>query len=714
VKNRLIQIGADTRVELLLADDHEFRGIGAVSVGGIPLRSAGRPFVVRLDTPEGILYPRLEFVDAVAEENGAVRIQLRALGVPWERGEFLDDYVQPLHWIAPSLEPVVDELAILLSPRMLDLGGRMWRGFSYAFSFRGNERSIHRLLVHGTWELGGSITGNTVLHQGQVNPPVYRGAKETLFTTACLRTLDQHGRPQGYSFQFGPRGGLHQAFDFQFGPTGALLQFWPEFCAVSSLVESPAGSELLHILDEYRFPLSDGATTAAKWVLFTAGRLAEHEGRDLWWAAQEMVSGAARKRFGLAETLVQPEIGMRYATRVAQAGLRMSVCGEEVDSREVPYAVAERLLPRLAKQGIKRFFPEVMSESDVTVLGMKRKLDDGMHGDLHCCSVCATHRFLPAEFWGGMKAWRHMAQRARALGLEIGAWFAPHFSPRAPIFAEHPEYRMIDAAGQGSGGGYGFQTLVSADWNTGIYDWVLADFRRWQEEGGLDYVFTDSFSNLGLLQANYAAAMRTNHEPLGRFYADLQKLGIRALSFESLSLFGVARFGVADPRGGRLAQDRSFAGQNDFGWWICEEDMAFGVALFPQVRGRTDEELRQVLFRTMANRGYVCFDNLCGLDHELPDWWVGLNRVYAQALPHMRSRRLLPDRAGVVWEDGEVKTIWAYTELSVTPSAGTTAELLAGSGPSELTWHSVFRLEPNRVCRIRGAAAIGGSRRCAG
>jgi hypothetical protein len=58
-----------------------------------------------------------------------------------------------------------------------------------------------------------------------------------------------------------------------------------------------------------------------------------------------------------------------------------------------------------------------------------------------------------------MKAWRHMADKGRALGLEIGAWFAPHFSPRAPIFAEHPEYRMIDAAGQGSGGGYGLDKI---------------------------------------------------------------------------------------------------------------------------------------------------------------------------------------------------------------------------------------------------------------
>jgi hypothetical protein len=325
--------------------------------------------------------------------------------------------------------------------------------------------------------------------------------------------------------------------------------------------------------------------------------------------------------------------------------------------------VADKILPRLARQGIRRFFPEVMSQSDVTEYGLKRKLDDGMHGELHCSSVCSTHRFLPAEFWGGTKAWRYMADKARALGIEIGAWFAPHLSPRAPIFQEHPEYRMIAANTEMDGGGYGFTSIIAADWNTGIREWVRNDFQRWKEEGGLDYIFTDSWANMGLLQQNFSAAMRTNFEALGRFYADLQQIGIKSHSFEGISPFGMSRFGIADLRGDLLGAREGIVGQNDFGWWVGEEDMAFGVCLMANDRKRTPQELERILFRLMANRAFAGFDNQYDGRHELPAWWTRLNHIYRRALPHMKTRRLLPGGAGVHWTDAESSVIWAYPDL---------------------------------------------------
>ena len=521
-----IQLTANVRLDLIQSESGYFLGIGAVLVHGAPLRSADRPMLVRLDTPEGILYTRLKFQGVEYANDGAARVQLRAMGLPWGRGEYSDNYGQSLLWLNSASEPVIDDLALILRPANLSLGGRSWTGFSYAFEFKSQNRAIHRVLTHATWEIGGSIRGNTVLSQGQVNRPVFRGGHDRMFTTACLNSLDQYGSPQGFSFQLAPRGGLLQAFDFQHAPQGALLQFWPEFDTVSSLVESPPGSDVLHVIDEYRFALTNRVTTTPKLVLFTPGSLAPHEARDLWWAAYEFVGELIRKPFGIAPTVVVPEIGLKYRTRVDGGRLRMSINGEEVDSTNVPQAIAERVLPRLAAQGIRRFFPEVMSQSDVTEDGMRCKMDEGIQGDLHCASVCATRRFLPAEFWGGMAGWKRMADRGRELGIEMGAWFAPHFSPRTAIFEQHPEYRMIDGTGLPAGGGYGFQTLVVADWNSGIRDWVFGDLKRWKEEGGLDYLFTDSLSNMGLVQENYAAGMRGNFKALGRLYGELQRIGI--------------------------------------------------------------------------------------------------------------------------------------------------------------------------------------------
>jgi hypothetical protein len=641
------------QIELLVTEQNEFVGIGEVRVGDVALRSAARPMVVRFDTPEGVLYSRL-----LVTNSAEGRIEMTAVGLPWGKAEYADQYNQPQMSLTLPTSAIEDHLTLTLAPQSLELGGRAWSGFSYALEFRSASRHIHRLWTHGTWEIGGTITGNTVLHQGQCNMPVYRGAKESLFTTACLKTLQQHGNPQGMSYQLAPRGGLLQAFDFQFSTAGALLMFWPQFASILSVVESPAGSEVLHILDEHHFPLATSAAPPAKWVLFCPGPLTEHEARDLWWTAHEHVYGGIRKSFRVQATLVLPEVNMRYSTRVHEGRLRMTVCGEEVDSHDVPYAVADKLLPLLVRQGIRRFFPEVMSQSDVTEHGMKRKLDDGMHGELHCSSVCSTHRFLPAEFWGGMKAWRYMADKARALGIEIGAWFAPHLSPRAPIFQEHPEYRMIAANTEMDGGGYGFTSIIAADWNTGIREWVRNDFQRWKEEGGLDYIFTDSWANMGLLQQNFSAAMRTNFEALGRFYADLQQIGIKSHSFEGISPFGMSRFGIADLRGTLLGAREGIVGQNDFGWWVGEEDMAFGICLMVNDRKRTPQELERILFRLMANRAFAGFDNQYDGLYNLPDWWVRLNHIYWQAFPLMNTRRMMP--SGMLWQGKAASVLWVY------------------------------------------------------
>ena len=161
-----------------------------------------------------------------------------------------------------------------------------------------------------------------------------------------------------------------------------------------------------------------------------------------------------------------------------------------------------------------------------------------------------------------------------------------------------------------------------ADWNSGIRDWVFGDLKRWQEEGGLDYLFTDALSNMGLVQENYAAGMRGNFKALGRLYGELQRIGIKALSFECVSPFGAGRFGATDLRGDLMEPSKAVAGQNDFGWWVGEEDMAFNLCLLAAPRQRTASELEQIQFRAMANRANVMYETLVRENHELPAWGV--------------------------------------------------------------------------------------------
>ena len=199
----------DVRVQLLLDGKHVL-GIGRTTVGGVELRDGSRPIRPHIDTPEGIRYERFRL--GIIEEDGlgGMCVRTTAIGRRGIRGEYIDQYQNQLVFPSAERGAVEDEVDWLLSPASLVLGGRQWFGFSYAWRFRSQSRQVHRLLAETTWELGGRITGNTLLHQGQVNRPVYEGCVEGTFTTCCLKTLDREGDPREVSYQLGPRGGLVQ------------------------------------------------------------------------------------------------------------------------------------------------------------------------------------------------------------------------------------------------------------------------------------------------------------------------------------------------------------------------------------------------------------------------------------------------------------------------------------------------------------------------
>ena len=83
----------DCRIDLLIAEHNEFIGIGDVRVGGVALRSDDRPLLLRFDTPDGILYTRF-VITTVAQSSEGARIEMTALGLPWGRSEYEDEYNQ--------------------------------------------------------------------------------------------------------------------------------------------------------------------------------------------------------------------------------------------------------------------------------------------------------------------------------------------------------------------------------------------------------------------------------------------------------------------------------------------------------------------------------------------------------------------------------------------------------------------------------------------
>lgn len=677
-----LSLGKRVEVELV-ANGDSVLGLGKVWADGIQLRDGEFPLRWRIATPEGHIYTRFVKESIRPEADGGICVVLRAFAFPFGWNDLHDEYNMPILTPDMPADEVEDKLELILKPVERSLVGKEWVGFSYSLRFASDAREIHSISLFSTWEIGGSITGNTLYHQGQVCMPVYKGSKEKMFTTTCLKQLHRYRDPQGVSYQVGPRGGINQTFDLLCSNQGSLFLYWPDFDDIKCLVDSPKGSDLLHIVDEYRFELGKNATISPKEAIFCKGNLPEHERRDLWWDLFTLVNGGIRKKFGVEDTVIRPELYYAFSTRADGNVAKTRVGDQIVDPQEALYAYADTILPKLAEAGCRRTLPEAITESDVTALGMKRKLDNGNHGDLLCASVCGTQRFFPSDFYGGIKAWRYASDKARSLGIELGHWFAPHFSPRAPIFQEHPEYMLLEKDSLGFGGGYRAM-INTADWRSGIYQWVLDDLRRWREEGGLDYLWVDSWANLSSLSCNYADKMRTNWEPLGRLLGDIQTLGIKSFGFEGISPFGPSRFGTFDPRGDILDVSKGIAGQNDFGWWVGNEDMLYNINMMVQPRMREPQELLDIQFKALASRGFIFYQaqifqgsaDAASLSAES----AANNRAYDEVCQRMQTRRMLPDDLGVRWEDGDTQIVFACKPLQLTAQAGAAIRSVKGGG----------------------------------
>ncbi|NQU41399.1 MAG: hypothetical protein HQ523_15740 [Lentisphaerae bacterium] len=111
--------------------------------------------------------------------------------------------------------------------------------------------------------------------------------------------------------------------------------------------------------------------------------------------------------------------------------------------------------------------------------------------------------------------------------------------------------------------------------------------------------------------------------------------------------------------------------------------MAFDSRLIVTANRRSEEEQEEILFRMLANRGYVNYGNLYDSSHIMPDWVTRLHKLYNQALPHMRGcRRLLPNNAGVRWENRAGNLIWTYSDWH----PDTDATFVRLDGEKEMPW----------------------------
>ncbi|MCC6581802.1 MAG: hypothetical protein IT440_15325 [Phycisphaeraceae bacterium] len=356
MKQSILQVG-QTRLETVIRDGW-FLGLGRISVQGVELRSGQVPMRPRITTPDGICYHAFRLDDVRTERNATILVTT-AFGRQEMFGQYRDEYDSILAWPAADDGACEDVVEWRLVPETLTLDDVTYEGFSYAIRFRSAKRSIHQMLMTATWELGGRATGNTLLYQGQVNPPVYVCRKNTDFTTACWRQLGQVGKPDNYSFQFSSRYSPLQCFDFQYGPSGSLLGYWPDLVDVHSLVQKNKREDVVFVLDKCLTPLSRKAAFPRKCILWaspTEGGVQQHTMHDRWLAALEFTQDRARASHAIQRPYILPDTSLMYRTSLSDKGkLVMWIAGKPHEPKDALDAWAKHF-STLADAGVRRVF----------------------------------------------------------------------------------------------------------------------------------------------------------------------------------------------------------------------------------------------------------------------------------------------------------------------------------------------------------------------
>ena len=158
----------------------------------------------------------------------------------------------------------------------------------------------------------------------------------------------------------------------------------------------------------------------------------KHEVVNLWTRAMDHTTQAIRDFFGIQQSYPLPYGGPVYQGRnsvdrrelaggpkpdwlwrVENGKFYYLFEGDKIESRDLVYWTADKVLPRLQAQGLKRIFFEPVHESDFTELAFACHAETGWHGDLYCSSVCGSHRYVrPSSSVAGRRGTTWRTRRA--------------------------------------------------------------------------------------------------------------------------------------------------------------------------------------------------------------------------------------------------------------------------------------------------------------
>jgi hypothetical protein len=682
----------------LLSSGDRWLGIGNVRIDDLPMRDAGKPLLPEIRNPEGIELCDWRVVGQAPLPEGGLAIELephRREGGPmeWMLHRIHNRY-RVSDWSAAPQPAPDTRLAIELRPAAREVRGERGHGFSYSFRYVSKSIPIYRILDRGTWEPGGTALGLEFWLRQSFAPSIHRFADPAEhYTTEWWLP----GCRNPSIFQFLPFQTQFPGFTLTTAPQGALVTWVDGVAHVRSLFEKPRGTTSLLHLHEHCGDLAYEFDTRPVEVLWFPGQRGHTGNANLWESLREWVGERLHAELGMRQDRIAP-----YCT-VEEWGLP----DFDLYTREA--------VPALLAHGIRQVYIPNEFENNMNTWGV---------GNM-CCTVDyklaetvgeeKVKRFCDAVHAGGATV-HHWANTAlssytylNSLGCGSGSQGRlrklPVEGSITEVIENQPQAFVRNAAGHIEADHYGH---VFCQLNLRDPAVVAYWHRRWREareKVGFDGIFLDSSFNLSsdkfdwigevagsggatIDQTQLLGNVRPEVEPpkaiLSQYRAhlelvvEMQRYGYHYNS-EDCGVFGSHRTGPDVAK--RL--DNLFMWREFVAVWDGVALRAAGVD--PQdifFRGLAYRCVWMLFWhiptRTLSWRESGVKDELDRPTAEQGAWMQAFNAADADML----RRTILPDEAGVVYDGGQRRILWAFRDLELPVAVGACATDLVGDTPT--------------------------------
>jgi hypothetical protein len=454
------------------------------------VRPAKEPARIRTLPARAERYQKIETVelgefsiDLCRRDDGAFGLgEVRKGRLPLRRGDFL------ITWNVGGKVPVFERrqgltvflrdppAALELAPESRECAGIRFEGFR--LEFRGGRGTI---VETSSWEPGGTTLGLTYQdgYRGWHAPPGWLDAHEVPETNPKLSP----SLLQGTGFQF-----IH-------GEKLSLLHFHRN---PGDRLRNASRGDALEFSTSF-----DGPTSLARFIFTATG-----ESRiNLWTRAYEVASADLRKSFGLPEparevVCLWPPFGRKGFREMA------AECADGTAGNGFTAAAIDVIWDNLEFHGGKK------------------------NMNVWDYSIC--------EGYGGEAGLQALVEECRKRGIGVIAWTpAGHLNPQAPIWKEHPDWRLRNRRGEVFENPSG---LWHGDLDTGFYRYFLERITGAIRSTGLGGLVLDT--HLSYAQQKWD---RSQNEKLAALYQSFIQAGAKHLIVEGdASVFGAYGIAIGD------------------------------------------------------------------------------------------------------------------------------------------------------------------------